>query len=600
MADHVRERPFDPSNDGYGVEEFSRSIKTTRNSPIFSMHAYHLGKKPHDAVEAYIRHYTSEGDLVLDPFCGSGSTALSALINGRKAVAIDVSPAATFITRFYVSPCDPEDLAGRFERMCRKVSPEMEYLYGTVCHRCGGPATIHYLIYSNVYHCPSCASRVSLFEAACHQPPCCPDCLSRHGLVTAIRPGLAIESCEPVAVNFSCRGSCIPKRITRSLVGPPDERSAFLEIDLPRVREIESEPVPYPHPHHYMMNCSDRRLPWGDEWRPSRDFRRVQDLFTGRNLRALAALLDAAGRDQDLRAVITSVMFAVSRKAQHLDTGGGYIPGNWALPPMSKQRNVMESLRRVFRRTRGAKERLASMIRGQEVRISTQSAVSMAEIPSDSVDYIFTDPPYAGSVQYGELNFVWEAWLGLRTDWHNQEIIVNNSRGRTIEDWTSMMQEALSECYRVLKPGRWLSLCWHHSSQETWGRVQQVMARSGLKPGDSDRAVTIDTGSETYNQRLWDKLVKRDLVISYRKPFSRKTSLKAGEQPPSRADFRDRARAVISAFLADRPGAAKDAIYDHLMSVMIRSGPLEPHSFDEMLGEVARESGPDKKQWFLR
>jgi DNA modification methylase len=31
------------------------------------------------------------------------------------------------------------------------------------------------------------------------------------------------------------------------------------------------------------------------------------------------------------------------------------------------------------------------------------------ENPAISVDYIFTDPPYAGKVQYGELNFVWEA-----------------------------------------------------------------------------------------------------------------------------------------------------------------------------------------------
>ena len=40
---------------------------------------------------------------------------------------------------------------------------------------------------------------------------------------------------------------------------------------------------------------------------------------------------------------------------------------------------------------------------------------------------IFTDPPYADKVQYGELNFVWEAWLGFDTRWHDEEIIVNAS-----------------------------------------------------------------------------------------------------------------------------------------------------------------------------
>ena len=145
------------------------------------------------------------------------------------------------------------------------------------------------------------------------------------------------------------------------------------------------------------MNVADPSIPWGDEWRPSRDFRRVSDLFTHRNLRAVAAFMQAAGSDEDLRAIITSGMFAVSRKAQHLAEGGGYIPGNWALPPMSKQRNCLESLRKVFGRILTAKKTLAMRLQSQDACISTQSATAMDQIPSDSVDYIFTDPPYGGS-----------------------------------------------------------------------------------------------------------------------------------------------------------------------------------------------------------
>ncbi len=100
---HMQSRPFDPDTDDYQPREFTSPIITTKTSPVYSMHSYHLGKKPYDAVEAYINHYTSRGDLVLDPFCGSGSTSLAALVQGRKAVAIDASPAATFITRFYLS-----------------------------------------------------------------------------------------------------------------------------------------------------------------------------------------------------------------------------------------------------------------------------------------------------------------------------------------------------------------------------------------------------------------------------------------------------------------------------------------------------------------
>lgn len=202
-------------DDNYAVSEFTQSIVTTKNSPIFSMHSYHLGKKPHDAVEAYVRHYTSEGDLVLDPFCGSGSTALAALTTGRKALAIDASPAATFVARFYVSKCDPVDLSERFDRMSRIVASEMDYLYGTTCHRCGGVGSIHYLIYSNVYGCPGCGRNVTLYEASSNRPACCPHCLSDRGEKHLISSSLKIRGNEPVAVNFSCHGQCKPRRMTR-------------------------------------------------------------------------------------------------------------------------------------------------------------------------------------------------------------------------------------------------------------------------------------------------------------------------------------------------------------------------------------------------
>ena len=573
VMDHARSRSFDSNSDSYVVQEFASPIKTTKNSPIYSMHSYHLGKKPHDAVEAYIKHYTSAGDLVLDPFCGSGSTSLAALVQGRKAVAIDASPAATFITRFYLSRCDPTDLADRFQRMCAAVSEEMQYLYGTVCHHCNSPATIHYVIYSNLYECPSCSRRVSLYEAGRHNPPCCPWCLSEHGLFQPISPFLRTHGYEPVAVNFSCHGSCKPKRMTRSILGSAKEREAFQGIDVPRIREIESAPVPYPYPDRFMMNVADPSIPWGDEWRPSRDFRRVSDLFTYRNLRAVAAFMQAAGSDEDLRAIITSGMFAVSRKAQHLAEGGGYIPGNWALPPMSKQRNCLESLRKVFGRILTAKKILAMRLQSQDACISTQSATSMDQIPSDSVDYIFTDPPYGGAVQYGELNFVWESWLGLNTEWHDQEIIVNHTRNKSLKDWAEMMFLAMGECYRVLKPGRCLSLCWHDASAATWRHLQDIMARVGFTVEESDSALFIDTGSNTYNQRVTDKVVKRDLVINFRKPRPGESGRAATAVRKTSTPFHVRARLIISDYLKAHPGSPKDRIYDHFMCKLIKTGP---------------------------
>ena len=120
----VRQRvhPFDPSTDDYHRPPFSAQIQTTKQSAIYALHGYHLGKKPHDAIRAYVAHFTAPGDVVLDPFAGSGSTALAALQEHRHAIGIDASPAATFIARAYLFPIDINDLLARCEAMVQRAA----------------------------------------------------------------------------------------------------------------------------------------------------------------------------------------------------------------------------------------------------------------------------------------------------------------------------------------------------------------------------------------------------------------------------------------------------------------------------------------------
>jgi hypothetical protein len=66
--------PYDPTAADYTVPAFNKPIETTKATAIYNMHVY-WSKKPHTAIRQYIRHYTQPGDIVLDPFCGSGGTA---------------------------------------------------------------------------------------------------------------------------------------------------------------------------------------------------------------------------------------------------------------------------------------------------------------------------------------------------------------------------------------------------------------------------------------------------------------------------------------------------------------------------------------------
>ena len=85
------------------------------------------------------------------------------------------------------------------------------------------------------------------------------------------------------------------------------------------------------------------------------------------------------------------------------------------------------------------------------------SATDLSWLPSSSIDYVFTDPPFGANLFYGDCNVVWEAWLGDVTD-PTEEIVVNRSLpvaagGKTITDYEKLLGDAFTEVHRVLEPG---------------------------------------------------------------------------------------------------------------------------------------------------
>jgi hypothetical protein len=229
--------PYNPETDDYHVPPFDQPITTTKATAIYNMHTY-WSKKPHDAIRQYIRHYTKPGDIVLDPMCGSGGAALAALMEGRAAIAIDLSPAATFITRNYCTPVDTDELQRAFERLQAKVRPEMDWLYETRCDRCDGRATTGYTVYSYVFQCARCLEKVPLFDCvdaqgqtATGKPKqikACPYCYAR-GYVEEINAHNERFDAIPVLVSYLCEEGCRPQRAERRHNDPDPKKRAFFE-----------------------------------------------------------------------------------------------------------------------------------------------------------------------------------------------------------------------------------------------------------------------------------------------------------------------------------------------------------------------------------
>ena len=68
-----------------------------KHSSAYLIHKY-WSRKPANVIRTLVEQYTRPGDLVLDPFCGSGVTLVEAVRLDRRAIGIDLNPTAALLS----------------------------------------------------------------------------------------------------------------------------------------------------------------------------------------------------------------------------------------------------------------------------------------------------------------------------------------------------------------------------------------------------------------------------------------------------------------------------------------------------------------------
>lgn len=89
--DSPRNLDFDKDSEGFRLK-FPKSILDSPKHSSQGREYPHPTQKPVALIEYLIRTYSKEGDTVLDPTCGSGSTGVAALRTSRKSIQIEKEP----------------------------------------------------------------------------------------------------------------------------------------------------------------------------------------------------------------------------------------------------------------------------------------------------------------------------------------------------------------------------------------------------------------------------------------------------------------------------------------------------------------------------
>jgi hypothetical protein len=153
----------------------------------------------------------------------------------------------------------------------------------------------------------------------------------------------------------------------------------------------------------------------------------------------------------------------------------------------------------------------------------TAHAGNLPDINNNSIDYIFTDPPFGSNIFYADCSFLWESWLNEFTD-DSREAVWNKSRkpdvgGKTIDDYKNLMAESFREMYRVLKPNRWATVVFSNSNDRVWEAIQDAAYQAGFviyggkefdKVQRSFKGIRGEKGKE--------KVISKDILLNLHKP----------------------------------------------------------------------------------
>ncbi len=471
-------------------------------------HPYHT-KAPPLVIRSFIERHTEPGDLVLDPFCGSGMTGVAARECGRRAHLVDLSPAATFIAAVNTTSADGDDAARRLAAILDESEAELGWLYRTADgDGTGAPQIVNHVVWCDVFTCPACGGAFPFVP---------------HG-VTVLRNRVRTRR------SFACphcRATLDVRRIRRVMDGDRKRRH-LVWVDAGRGRARRRRP---PTPADRALAARDEATPI-PSWYPKdaidpdgysarlaqlghKGITDVSRLVSPRNLRVFADLWARVSADDDgprrrlLRATLTSVLTVISERQGYFGGGGG-MSGNLYMPIVRMEKNPYLVLRRKLRALRAAEAAKAGLTATATVR--TGSAVDLSHLPDGCADFCYTDPPFGANIIYSEMNLAMEAWLGRRTDAAG-EVVVDPARGRGEERYGALLGRALAEIGRVLRPDAFLALQFHNTRASTWNLLLEALADAGFQV---ERVGVLDKRTTTILGDIRPGAAKHDLVLSAR------------------------------------------------------------------------------------
>lgn len=459
----------------------------------YGSHPY-FTKRAWNVVQAYISHFTSPGDTVLDPFGGSGVTATESLVLQRKAVYVDISRWASFLAR--QTALAPVNLAS------------VQHAFEQVTQRCR-------------------------------------------------------------------------ERIVRLWSRPE--------------KELAAEPVAEWYPRRAALP-SNADVPW------------VEDLFTPRMLHGLALLRaaimeveDVQSRDLLLMAFsatlvrINRTFLSANNRAESRGGSAVFSIYRYKVADRVVELPLWEQFEKRVERLLDAKRETNQLIgdfyrEGNTAVFHYGSATRLGEwLNPDSVDYIYTDPPYGAHIAYLDLSTMWATWLDMQPTVvdREEEVIEGGECRKTREGYHHLLSQSISQMFEVLKTGGWMSLVFAHRDTAYWQALVDACTTAGFEYVNTV-VQPVGVVWSMHKKKNPLRVLSGELVLNFRKV--RRRSSKAPSR--QRGEAVDLVRRVCEAAVVAGAGATTEDLHNIVIPRLLEWGSLA--EFSRQLGDIT----PLLEKWF--
>jgi len=438
------------------LQHVNRQIPPEAHTAMYVWHKY-WSRKTWNVVGEHITSYTKEQGIVFDPFAGSGVAAIEAARHKRRAIVSDLNPIASRITELTLRYVNLTDLRAAYDRVAERVRKRIEALYEVHCVKCG-------------------------------QPIIAPAFVREGSTVTEVR--------YPGCPHCEYRAEFGDKLCKKDL-------DALAELERKKIKEW------YPKNQLYYEN--------GEPFKEKQHYNSLDELFTPRNLRAAAILHEAIMGETSphLRKFLLGAFTSMIHLCTRMMPVGNPAPSNhytyfsspgwsqhsyWSAEKYMEQNvwdkfensmlghqgliNAKEESNKLLGKVRITTDWKKVLSGEADIAVLTEDSIElMQRMPEESVDYTFTDPPYDAAIQYGELSYLWNAWLQedfrYTENIQTHEVVRNEHQQKPFETFHGLLSNSFQGMNRVLRPDGFLTLTFHNPTF----KVRNSTVRAGVFAG---------------------------------------------------------------------------------------------------------------------